>query len=181
MKLIRNNIVCAFPWLTISIHLFHHGSYRASGRSRKKSQILRDFQGQIRGKNGRFRRNFRGQFCWKMIGKEWPISRELPEKISVRAAWIINEFENVVRTRTWLICYLLRTSINFAHSAGFSAIIIRGLNHSEIDHHLCRRDERIRHESFTKRSIHEERANDKTRCRTLIPSVYGLRVLMPGF
>ena len=31
---------------------------RASGRSQKKSQILRDFQGQIRGKNGRFRGNF---------------------------------------------------------------------------------------------------------------------------
>ena len=44
----------------------------------------------------------------------------------------------------WLICYLVRTSINFAHFAGFSAIIIRGPNHSEIDHHLCRQDERIR-------------------------------------
>ena len=33
---------------------------RASGRSRKKSQISRDFQGQIRGKNGRFRGKFAG-------------------------------------------------------------------------------------------------------------------------
>ena len=28
----------------------------------KKSRISRDFQGQIRGKNGRFRGTFRGQF-----------------------------------------------------------------------------------------------------------------------
>ena len=35
---------------------------RASGRSQKKSQISRDFQGQIRGKNGRFRGNFAGIF-----------------------------------------------------------------------------------------------------------------------
>ena len=33
---------------------------RASGRSRKKSQISRDFQGQIRGKNSQFRGNFAG-------------------------------------------------------------------------------------------------------------------------
>ena len=49
----------------------------------------------------------------------------------------------VVRTRTWLICYLVRTNINFAHFAGFSGIIIRGPNRSEIDRHLCRRDGRI--------------------------------------
>ena len=50
----------------------------------------------------------------------------------------------VVQTRTWLICYLMRTSINFAHFAGFSGVIIHGPNRSEIDRHLCRRDERIR-------------------------------------
>ena len=44
----------------------------------------------------------------------------------------------VVRTRTWLICYLVRKSMNFAHFAGFSGIIIRGPNRSEIDRHLCR-------------------------------------------
>ena len=27
-----------------------------------------------------------------------------------------------VRTRTWLICYLVRTSMNFAHFAGFQAL-----------------------------------------------------------
>ena len=59
-------------------------------RSREKSQISRDFQGQIRGKNGQFRGNFAGifeasfaekrlvngrfresfpsKFCWKVIG-----------------------------------------------------------------------------------------------------------------
>ena len=58
---------------------------RASGRSRKKSQISQDFQEQIREKNSRFRRNFTGifeasfaeerpilwelpKFCWKAIG-----------------------------------------------------------------------------------------------------------------
>ena len=35
---------------------------RSSGRSRKKSQISRDFWGQIRGKNGRFRGKFAGLF-----------------------------------------------------------------------------------------------------------------------
>ena len=34
--------------------------------------------------------------------------------------------------------------MNLAHFAGFSGIIIRGLNRSEIDRHLCRSDERIR-------------------------------------
>ena len=50
----------------------------------------------------------------------------------------------LVRTRTWLICYLVRTSTNFAHFVGFSGIIFRGPNRSEIDRHLCRRDECIR-------------------------------------
>ena len=44
----------------------------------KKSQISRDFQGQIRGKNGRFRGNFAGvfeaSFAEKTIGKERSIS-----------------------------------------------------------------------------------------------------------
>ena len=51
----------------------------------------------------------------------------------------------VVQTRSLLICYLVRTSMNFAHFAGFSVVIIRGLNRFEIDRHLCRQDERIRH------------------------------------
>ena len=62
-----------------------NSSYRASGRSREKSQISRDFQGQIRGKtadsagisrkifeasskNGRFRESFPSKFRWKAIG-----------------------------------------------------------------------------------------------------------------
>ena len=50
-----------------SIHL-----YRASDtcRSQKKSQISRDFQGQNRGKIGRFHRNFRGKLGGKAIGKK---------------------------------------------------------------------------------------------------------------
>ena len=35
---------------------------RASGRLQKKSQMLRDFQGQIHGKNGQFCGNFVGIF-----------------------------------------------------------------------------------------------------------------------
>ena len=62
---------------------------RASGRSQKKSQISQDFQGQIRGKNGRFRGNFAGilkaSFAAKTIGKERPISWELPEQISLES------------------------------------------------------------------------------------------------
>ena len=34
--------------------------------------------------------------------------------------------------------------MNFAPFAGSSGMIIHGLNHSGIDCHLCRRDERIR-------------------------------------
>ena len=46
--------------LTLLLNAFslYSARGRASGRSREKSQISRDFQGQIRGKNGRFRGNF---------------------------------------------------------------------------------------------------------------------------
>ena len=51
---------------------------RASGRSQKKCQISRDFQGQTDGKNGRFRGNFAGIFkatvLLKNDGKERLIS-----------------------------------------------------------------------------------------------------------
>ena len=57
----------------------------------KKGQISRDFQGQIRGKNGWFRGNFVGifeaSFAEKTSGKEWPISWELPEQISLESDW----------------------------------------------------------------------------------------------
>ena len=46
---------------------------RASDRSQKKSQISRDFQGQIRGKIDRFRRSFRGKLSRKSIGQKRPI------------------------------------------------------------------------------------------------------------
>ena len=71
-------------WLVVfDPYFFVH--VRASVRSRKKKS--RDFQGQIRGKNSRFRGNFRGQFRWKTIGKERPISWELPEQISLESDW----------------------------------------------------------------------------------------------
>ena len=41
---------------------------RASDRSRKKSQIMRDFHRQICEKDGRFRGNFLGKFRWRAIG-----------------------------------------------------------------------------------------------------------------
>ena len=45
--------------------------YRASGKSGEKNQISRDFQRQIRGKNGRFRGNFvemfEGSFAEKRL------------------------------------------------------------------------------------------------------------------
>ena len=76
-------------------------------------------------------------------------------------------------------------SINFVHFAGFPGIVIRGPNRSEIDRHLCRRDERIRRNPsqnaafFTKS---EQTIKHVAGCRTLIPSVHGLRVLgTPGF
>lgn len=47
---------------------------RASDRSRKKSQILEDFQRQIHAKTGRFCRNFQGKLRRKTIGKKWSIS-----------------------------------------------------------------------------------------------------------
>ena len=49
----------------------------------KKSQISRDFQGQIRGKNGRFRGNFRGQFRWKWLVK----NGRLRESFSSKFRW----------------------------------------------------------------------------------------------
>ena len=63
----------------------------------KKSQISRDFQGQICGKNGRFRGNFRGQFHWKTIGKEQPISWELPEQISLEGNWFCADLRKVFK------------------------------------------------------------------------------------
>jgi len=57
----------------------------------KKSQISRDFQGQIRGKNDLFRGNFAGifeaSFAEKTISKDWRISWELPEQISLESDW----------------------------------------------------------------------------------------------
>ena len=44
------------------MHIYTYVRIRASGRLRNKSQILRDFQGQICGKNGQLRRNFAGIF-----------------------------------------------------------------------------------------------------------------------
>ena len=85
-------------WLILS----RHYRLRASGRSRKKSQISRDFQGQIRGQFGqqrpisqKFHRNFLGQFHWKTIGKERPISWELPKQILLESDWFCANLRKV--------------------------------------------------------------------------------------
>ena len=45
----------------------------------------------------------------------------------------------VVRTRNGLFVYLVRTSMNFAHFAGFHAIsFVDRIHRSEKDRHLCR-------------------------------------------
>ena len=52
--------------------------------SRKKRPISREFHG-----------NFRGQFCWKTIGIERPISWELPEQISLESDWFCADVTKV--------------------------------------------------------------------------------------
>ena len=45
----------------------------------------------------------------------------------------------VVRTRNGLFVYLVRTSMNFAHFAGFQALLlVDRINRSEKDRHFCR-------------------------------------------
>ena len=74
-------------------------SFRASDISQKKSKILRDFQGHIRGKIGRFRGIFAGKkskfvkqsanfgrFLWEKsqnLQKNRPISRDFSRKKSI--------------------------------------------------------------------------------------------------
>ena len=70
----------------------------------------------------------------------------------------------VVRTRNGLFVYLVKTSMNFAHFAGFYALsFVDRINHSEKN--------RIR------RNPAEDAAflHDKTSRRTLIPSFHDLR------
>ena len=50
---------------------------------RRKSQISRNFQGQIRGKIGRLRGSFRAKLHRKAIGKKWPILWLFSRQISL--------------------------------------------------------------------------------------------------
>ena len=74
--------------------------------------------------------------------------------------------------------------MNFAHFAGFSGIIIPGPNGSEIDRHLCRRDERIRHNPsqnttfFTKS---EQTIKQAVALSSAVSTVYTCYIGMPGF
>ena len=59
---------------------------QASGRWRKKSQTSRDFLGQIRGKNGRFRGNFAGIFeAEKRLVKNGQFCENFPSKFRWKA------------------------------------------------------------------------------------------------
>ena len=228
----------------------------------KKSQISRDFRGQIRGKNGRFRGNFAGifeaSFAENTIGKERPIAWEFPEQISLESDWFCADLTKVfnetrcsvrlidllrlhtaiwkrtsftskqikesgyykhiyysscfveyllysisrclphlrnfvyddssffptseahfsalefgfqvsshsvfvVRTCNGLFVYLVKTSMNFAHFAGFHGLsFVDRINRSEKD--------RIR-----RNPAQDAAQEDKTSRRTLIPSFHGLR------
>ena len=65
----------------------------------EKSQILRDFEAQIRGKNGRFRGNFAGvfeaSFAEKQLVKNGRFSWELPEQISLESDWFCADWRKV--------------------------------------------------------------------------------------
>ena len=81
----------------LHVHVFRMGVlFKASGRSREKSQISRDFQGQIREKNGRFRGNFAGifeaSFAEKRLVKNGRFLWDLPEQISLESDWFCAKF-----------------------------------------------------------------------------------------
>ena len=65
----------------------------------KKSQISRDFQGQIRGKKWPISREIRGifeaTFAEKLLVKRMPISWELPEQISLESDWFWVDLRNI--------------------------------------------------------------------------------------
>ena len=70
---------------------------RASSRSRKKSQISRDFQGQIRVKNGRFRGNFteifEANFSEKRLVKNGRFHENFPSKFRWKAIGFALRFQ----------------------------------------------------------------------------------------
>ena len=72
---------------------------RASGRSRKKKSNFAGFSGTNSRKKRpilqEFHGNFWGQFRWKTIGKERPISWELPEQISLESNWFCADLRKV--------------------------------------------------------------------------------------
>ena len=77
---------------------------RASDRSWKKSQILGNFEGQIRGKIRRFHRNFganfakkqlanNGQILWEVSGQ---ISLEINRIFNIRSSFALSKFNNTL-------------------------------------------------------------------------------------
>ena len=91
---IEHSIHAYSALLTCSNNVKQNRLDMVSGRSREKSQISRDFQGQIRGKNGRFRGNFAGvfevSFAEKMIGKE-------EEQILLESDWFCADLRKVFK------------------------------------------------------------------------------------
>ena len=65
----------------------------------KKSQISRDFQGQIRGKNGRFRRTFAGifeaNFAEKRLVNNGRFRGRSPEQILLESNWFCADLRKV--------------------------------------------------------------------------------------
>ena len=84
-------------WFSCENYISH---IRASGRSWKKVKF-RGNCSSICGNNGWFRGNFWGQFLWRtIIGKEQPISWELPEQISLESDWFCADLRKVFN-ETW--------------------------------------------------------------------------------
>ena len=65
----------------------------------KKSQISRDFQGQIRGKNGRFRGNFAGifevSFAEKRLVKNGRFREGFPSKFWLESEWFCADLRKI--------------------------------------------------------------------------------------
>ena len=76
----------------------NRSKHRASDRLQKKSQISRDFQRQIHGKNGQFRRNFAEKFGTNFAEKrslKKPILRKFSGQISLESDRFRVDFINI--------------------------------------------------------------------------------------
>ena len=81
MAIVNNNYVCSK-----SVRNKNSITGLLVGRG-KKSQISRDFQGQIRGKNGRFRGNFAGIFEASFAEKRFVKNGRFRESFPCKFRW----------------------------------------------------------------------------------------------